>query len=116
LKESLNIAFKDLQPDSQNAVLQMIGLPPSQMSGKDPADVAKTVQEMKLKEASHNQQSRLEQERFQAEQNRENLRTATEIQRKNTAAHHDIVRKSIESTADALNKEKIDKASPKVDK
>lgn len=106
LKESLSIKFSDLQPDSQNAVLQMIGIPPSQMSGTDPADTAKTMQEMKLKQASHNQQSQLETQRFQQEQDRENLKTASDIQRKNTSAHHDIVRKSIQATADALNSEK----------
>lgn len=106
LKESLNISFKDLEPDTKNAVLQMIGIPPSQMSGQDPAAVAKTAQEMKLKEASHNQQSQLDTQRFQAEQDRENLKTANEIQRKNVATHHEIVRKNIQATADALNAEK----------
>lgn len=36
LKEFLNISYTDLNPDTQQAVLQMLGLPPSQMPNTNP--------------------------------------------------------------------------------
>jgi hypothetical protein len=78
VKDSINIAFKDLEPDTKNAVLQSIGLPPSQMPPIDPK-VVKAAGQMQIAAAKHNQKSQQDAELFHMEQLRENARTGQEL-------------------------------------
>jgi hypothetical protein len=78
LKENIAIAFKDLEPDTKNAVLQSIGLPPSQMPPIDPK-VVKAQGQMQIAAAKHQQKSQMDAEDFQREQAREDFRTASEV-------------------------------------
>jgi hypothetical protein len=75
LKEFINIAFKDLNADTKNAVLQMLGLPPSQMPEIDPK-VLKAGQGMQIKQAQFDQKQKQTEIAFQLEQ----LRKLTEHQ------------------------------------
>lgn len=86
VKDSITIAFKDLNEDTKNAVLQSIGLPPSRQAPIDPK-VVKAMGQLQITAAKHKQKSQQSQEAFTAEQQRENIRTGADIQRE-TAKHN----------------------------
>lgn len=67
LKEFLNIDYKSLNPDTQNSVLQMLGLPPSQMPATNP-DLQKTQQKLQQNQLKFEQSLRHKQISFQLKQ------------------------------------------------
>lgn len=67
LKEFLNIKYESLNPDTQNAILQMIGLPPSQMPATNP-DLQKTQQKLQQNQLKFEQSLRHKQISFQLKQ------------------------------------------------
>jgi hypothetical protein len=67
VKDIINVNFSDLNPDSKNAFLQSIGLPPSTMTSPDPQTAA-AVQKMQLNQAKFNQKTQQDAIRFQVEQ------------------------------------------------
>lgn len=69
LAESLNIAFKDLPEDSKNAVLQMIGLPPSKMVspvGSDQLKKHADIINANIDQQQENQQTQAQQQQAKA--------------------------------------------------
>lgn len=80
--DSITIAFKDLNPDTKNAVLTSLGLPPSQMPAADPATI-KARGQIQIAAAKHQQKSEMQAQTFVADQQREDMRTHAEIHREN---------------------------------
>ncbi len=105
LKESLSLAFKDLNPDTKNAVLQLIGLPPSQMSPEqsDPK-AAKAAQQMQMKGQQHQQNMAQSQQAFEMEQARLNAQVEADIRRKAIETQHDVMHQQIQATVDAITR------------
>lgn len=105
LKELLSLSFKDLNPDTKNAVLQLLGLPPSQMSPEqaDPK-AAKAAQQMQLKGQQHQQNMQQSQQAFDMEQARLNAQVEADIRRKQIETQHDIMHQSIQATVDAITR------------
>ena len=87
LSESISIKFSDLNPDTQNAVLKSIGLPPSQMQPTEPQDV-KTAQQLAQAHVKHQQTLEFDQQKFEAEQRRQDMETQAAIER--TAMEHGV--------------------------
>jgi hypothetical protein len=67
LSESIAIAFTDLNPDTQNAVLQSIGLPPSQMQNTNPK-IDAANQKLQITQAKFTQQTEHKQISFYLDQ------------------------------------------------
>jgi hypothetical protein len=105
LHEAISLSFKDLNPDTKNAVLQMLGLPPSQMSPEqaDPK-AAKAAQQMQMKGQQHAQNMQQSQQAFDAEQARLNAQVEADLRRKAIETQHDIMHESIKATLDAITR------------
>ena len=103
LRESLSLSFKDLNPDTKNAALQMLGLPPSQMSPQqaDPK-AAKAAQQMQIKGQQHAQDMQQSQQSFAMEQARLNAQAEADIQRKQMELQHDAMHEQIKMTMDII--------------
>jgi len=67
LKELINVNFSDLHLDSQNAFLQMIGLPPSTMTSPNPK-MAAAAQKLEINQAKFQQQTNQKQISFLLDQ------------------------------------------------
>lgn len=105
LKESMTINFKDLNGDTKNTVLQLIGLPPSQeQDNVAQAKTAQAVQQIQLTGARHQQEMQHSQQRFASEQDRLNAETAASLQRKNFETQHAIATDKMKAAADILIK------------
>jgi hypothetical protein len=67
VKDIITIAFTDLNPDSKNAVLQSIGLPPSTMTAPDPKAAA-AEQKLQINQQKFQQQTQQKAISFQIDQ------------------------------------------------
>lgn len=101
LSESINIAFKDLNDDTKNAVLVSIGLPPSQISGSP--QTAKAVLGLATKQAAAEQRQRHSEIEFALEQAKENLRAVADLSREEMAHRQSLANAAVQKAFDLWN-------------
>lgn len=113
LQEKLNIAFKDLNPDTKNAVLQMIGIPPSQMTPEqsDPA-AAKAAQAMQIKQAQFDQKTRHQEVSFHLDQIRKASETAANLSQEEQKHRQQLIHESLTKAQELLHAKQAAEAEP----
>ena len=87
LKELINVNFSDLHEDSQNAFLQMIGLPPSSMTSPNPK-MAAAAQKLQMNDAKFSQTQNQKQISFLIDQ--VNKLTAHDVDMTTTQRQHNL--------------------------
>ena len=90
IKEFINVAFKDLNADTKNAVLQMMGLPPSQMPEIDPK-VIKAEGALKINEVKFAQKQQHNAIAFELEQIRKLSEHQTNMTIESKKANQELI-------------------------